>query len=212
MAASSLFLPSSSLLSSPVTSLTGTPSRKNTSSERRNEELQAEIIRLKDTTAEITTENLELKKRLEAHDNKTSLFYDIHKTVEKTSERSGFPISRILRILGISKAWYYRHLDPTPIIDRRFNPFSISTEELAVLSYRNKHPKMNFRLLAYSMIDRDIAYLSPSEVYKILKKYDLITPWKRQLWAQSRPERSKHPDERWQVDIMYLKVKERFFC
>jgi len=154
---------------------------------------------------------LNLKKRLETHDNKTSLFYDIHKTVEKTSERSGFPLSRILRILGISKAWYYRQLYPTPIIDRRFNPFSISTEELAVLSYRNSHPKMNFRLLAYSMIDRDIAYLSPSEVYKILKKYDLITPWKRQLWEQSRPERAKYPDERWQVDIMYLKVKERFF-
>jgi len=72
---------------------------------------------------------------------------------------------------------------------------------------------MNFRLLANSMIDRDIAYLSPSEVYKILKKYDLITPWKRQLWEQSRPERSKYPDERWQVNIIfiYLKVKERFF-
>jgi len=53
----------------------------------------------------------------------TSLFYDIHKTVEKTSERSGFPISRILRILGISKAWYYRHLDPTPIIDLNSIPF-----------------------------------------------------------------------------------------
>jgi len=74
---------------------------------------------------------LNLKKRLEAHENKTSLFYDIPKTVEKTSERSGFLISRILRI---SKAWYYRHLDPTPIIDMRFNPFSISTEEIAVLS------------------------------------------------------------------------------
>jgi len=39
--------------------------RKYTSSERRNEELKAEIIRLKDTIAEITTEKLELKKRLE---------------------------------------------------------------------------------------------------------------------------------------------------
>jgi len=121
------------------------------------------------------------------------------------------PLSRILRTPGISEAWYYRHLDLTPIIDRRFNPFSISTEEIAVLSYRNNHPKINFSLLAYSMIDRYIPYLSPSEVYKILKKYDLITPRKRQLWEQSRPERSKHPDERWQVDIMYLKVKERFF-
>jgi len=98
-------------------------SRKNTSSEKRNEELHTEIIGLKDTIAEITTENLELRKRLETHENKTLLFYDIHSTVEKTSERSRFPISRILRILGISEAWYYRNLDPTPILDMNSIPF-----------------------------------------------------------------------------------------
>ncbi|MEM3771541.1 MAG: hypothetical protein QXW80_04460 [Candidatus Micrarchaeia archaeon] len=59
---------------------------------------------------------------------------------------------------------------------------------------------MSFRLLAYSMIDRYVAYLSPSEVYKILKKYDLITPWER-------PERL---DERWQTNIICMKVKDRF--
>ena len=101
----------------------------------------------------------------------TSLFYDVQRTVEKTAARSIFPISGILKILGISRAWYYRQLDPSPIIDRRFNPFEVSDEELRVLQYRYNHPKMSFRLLAYSMIDHDIAYLSPSEVYKILKDY-----------------------------------------
>ncbi|MEM3192960.1 MAG: DDE-type integrase/transposase/recombinase [Candidatus Parvarchaeota archaeon] len=82
---------------------------------------------------------------------------------------------------------------------------------MRILKYRYDHPKMRFRLLAYSMIDRDIAYLSPSEVYKILKKYDLITPWERPAWQSSKPERSERPDERWQADIMYVKVKGRFF-
>ena len=61
------------------------------------------------------------------------------------------------------------------------------------------------------MIDRDIAYLSPSEVYKILKKYDLITPWERPTWQSSKSEKAKHPDERWQVDITYVKINGRFF-
>ncbi len=113
--------------------------------------------------------------------------------------------------MGISRAWYYRHLDFPPIIDKRFNPFGVNDEEMRVLKYRYQHKKMSFRLLAYSMIDKDIAYLSPSEVYKILKKYDLITPWGRKKWPSSRPERAKHPDERWQVDIMYVKIKQRFF-
>ncbi|MEM3192650.1 MAG: hypothetical protein QW292_11330 [Candidatus Parvarchaeota archaeon] len=72
---------------------------------------------------------------------------------------------------------------------------------MRVLKYRYDHPKMRFRLLAYSLIDRDIAYLSPSEVYKILKKYDLITPCERPAWQSSKPERSERPDERWQVNI-----------
>ena len=141
----------------------------------------------------------------------TSMFHEIRRTVETTASRSSFPITRILNILGISRAWYYRHLDLPPIIDKRFNPFEISDEELRVIKYRYQHKKMSFRLLAYSMIDKDIAYLSPSEVYKILKKYDLITPWERKTWPSSRPERAKHPDERWQVDLMYVKIKQRFF-
>ncbi len=48
----------------------------------------------------------------------TSMFYEIRKTVEITASRSSFPISRILSILGISKAWYYRHLDIHPVIDK----------------------------------------------------------------------------------------------
>ena len=141
----------------------------------------------------------------------TSVFHEIRRTVETTASRSSIPISRILSILGISRAWYYRHLDLPPIIDKRFNPFEINDEEMRVIRYRYDHPRMSFRLLAYSMIDKDIAYLSPSEVYRILKKYDLITPWERGTWNSSRPERAKHPDERWQVDIMYVKIGERFF-
>ena len=106
----------------------------------------------------------------------TSMFYDVGRTVEINANRSKFPLSRILRILGISRTWYYMQLDLPPIIDKRFNPFEVKDEEPRVLQYRYDHPKMSFRLLAYSMIDKDVAYLSPSEVYKILKKYELITP------------------------------------
>ena len=33
---------------------------------------------------------------------------------------------------------------------------------------------MSFREIAYTLIDEDIAYLSPSTVYRILKKHELI--------------------------------------
>ena len=70
---------------------------------------------------------------------------------------------------------------------------------------------MNFRELAYAMIDEDYAYLSPSSVYRILKKHDLVTGWKRIQWTPSKPQRASSPDERGQTDLMHVKIKSKFF-
>ena len=70
---------------------------------------------------------------------------------------------------------------------------------------------MSFREFAYTLMDEDLTYLSPSSVYRILKKNDLITPWKHPQWASTRPEHAKSLDERWQTDIMYIKIRWRFF-
>ena len=70
---------------------------------------------------------------------------------------------------------------------------------------------MSFREIAYTLIDEDIAYLSPSAVHRILKRHNLITPWKHPVWESTRPEHAKSPDEKWQTDIMYVKIRGRFF-
>jgi transposase InsO family protein len=141
----------------------------------------------------------------------TSLLPDIHSTVEKAMSRSGLPLWSILKILGISRAWYYRHMSFSSLPDGRFNPFAAGDDEWIVIGYKHKHPGISFREIAYTLIDEDLAYLSPATVYRILKKNDLITPWNRITWASTRPEHSKSPDERWQTDIMYLKILGRFF-
>ena len=70
---------------------------------------------------------------------------------------------------------------------------------------------MNHREMAYSMMDEDLAYLSPSSVYKILKDHNLIIPWKSILWNSKKPHKPLIPDEIWQTDIMYVRVLERFY-
>ena len=141
-----------------------------------------------------------------------SLFYDIHRTVMNTVERAGYSVSRILSIPGISRSWYYSQLSFSPILDRRFNTMTIrNDEELIVMGFKRGHPMMSFREIAYTLIDKDIAYLSQSTVYRILKKHDLIKPWKHPVWESTRPEHAKFPDEKWQTDIMYVKIRKRFF-
>ena len=141
-----------------------------------------------------------------------SLFYDIHRTVVNTVERAGYSVSWILSMLGISRSWYYSQMDFSPLLDGRFNPLAVrDDDEWIVIGFRNGHPAMSFREIAYTLIDGDLAYLSPSAVYRILKKHDLITPWNRRTWESTRPEHAKSPDEKWQTDIMYVKIHGRFF-
>ena len=141
-----------------------------------------------------------------------SLFYDIHRTITKTVERSGYTIRKVLSILEISRSWYYAQISFSPMLDGRFNTFAVrNEEEWMVVAYKRGHPMISFREIAYTMIDEDIAYLSPGTVYSILKKHDLITPWNRKAWASTRPEKAKMPDEKWQTDIMYVKIIGRFY-
>jgi hypothetical protein len=83
-------------------------------------------------------------------------------------------------MLGISRSWYYEQLDFSPLLDGRFNPMAIrDDDEWIVIGFKRRNPRMSFREIAYTLIDEDLAYLSPSAVYRILKKHDLITPWNR---------------------------------
>jgi transposase InsO family protein len=61
------------------------------------------------------------------------------------------------------------------------------------------------------MIDEDIAYLSPSTVYNILKKHDLIAERKVKYRDPMRIGWAARPDEKWQSDIMYIRIHGRFF-
>ena len=140
-----------------------------------------------------------------------SIFFDITRTVNNAVKRAEFTIARTLRILEISRSWYYSQMDFHPMLDGRFNSFAAGNEEWIVIGYKHKYPKMSFREITYALIDEDLAYLSPSTVYRILKKHGLITEWKMPAWASTRPERAKRPDERWQTDIMYVKIAGRFF-
>jgi len=141
-----------------------------------------------------------------------SVFYDIHRTVMNAQEHGGYSLKSTLKMLGISRSWYYEQLDFSPLLDGRFNAMAIrNDDEWLVVGFKHRYPRMSFREIAYTLIDEDLAYLSPSAVYRILKKHNLITPWKHKTWESTRPEHAKSPDERWQTDIMYIKIQGRFF-
>jgi transposase InsO family protein len=142
----------------------------------------------------------------------------VHAEVLRTQERSGWPVRRTLSRLGVPASSYYRWLKeeawakalpekpPAPV-----QPYeALAEEKEAVLQYALKHPGIRHRELAWRMVDEDVAYLSPSTVYRILKERDLVSPWRRRKKRRKDDiEKASRPDEIWATDLKYVAVGER---
>lgn len=129
-------------------------------------------------------------------------------------------MKRTLGALGIAPGSYYRWLreeawakerpvDPPPPV----TPYeALSEEKQAVVAYARKHPTLRHRELAWRMVDEDVAYLSPSTVYRILKQANLVCSWKRRTKRKkASEEKATRPDQRWSTDLMQLVVNDKVY-
>jgi putative transposase len=134
--------------------------------------------------------------------------------VRQTKARSGWPAWRTLKALDIPRGSYYRWLKEEAWARERkeavapVQPFEALPEErAAVLTYARRHAAIRHRELAWRMIDDDVAYLSPSTVYRILREADLMCRQRgRQKRYREEIEKASRPDQRWGTDLMYVKV------
>ncbi len=78
--------------------------------------------------------------------------------------------------------------------------------------FARAHPLMGYKRLTWAMVDQDIAYLRPGQVYQVLQKADLLR--RRPPLAPEplrRPVPPDRPDQVWHVDLMYLYIRPRWY-
>jgi transposase InsO family protein len=141
----------------------------------------------------------------------------VHEEVEQARRRSGWPAKRTLAALSIPRRTYYRWLKeeawaralPAEPV-KPVQPYeALAEEKQAVLAYARKHPELRHRELAWRMVDEDVACLSPSTVYRLLKEANLVCPWRRRAKRQrAEEEKATRPNQRWVTDLMQLQVGE----
>lgn len=138
--------------------------------------------------------------------------------VARTQERTGWTQRRILKRLGLSKSRYqdWRRRAQAEALDDLVRPprcpwQALPDEVEAVLGYALAHPREGYRRLAWMMVDEDVAYLSPSSVYRILDDADLLYRWKRSRPTGERPAEPTAPHQRWHTDLMYLRINESWY-
>ena len=138
--------------------------------------------------------------------------------VARTRMRTGWTIRRILHRLGLSKAryraWTQRQArdalaDRPPVAALEHG--ILAEEKAAVIAYALAHPKDGYRRLAWQMVDADVAYVSPSSVYRILDDADLLSRWKRSASSGTAPAKPTQVHERWHTDLMYLRIADSWY-
>jgi putative transposase len=144
----------------------------------------------------------------------------ILKTVEQAQERSGQPVISILSQLELPRATYYRwekrvqegRLADRVVVPRRQAPPPTPDEVDAVCDGALTNPATGYKRLTWLMVDQDVAYLRPYQVYRILKGRDLLTRRpKAATEALRRPPAPAHPDQVWHIDLMYLYIRPRWY-
>jgi hypothetical protein len=82
----------------------------------------------------------------------------------------------------------------------------------AIVGYCRKNPGHGYRRLTWMMTDADVAYASPSSVYRILKSRNLID---LQEPKSSRKGKGfiqpKAPHKHWHIDFSYFKIGSVFY-
>jgi len=137
--------------------------------------------------------------------------------VELWSEKSGMGVGLLLKWLGVRTSKYYawkrrhgqknRHNAPTP---RTF--WLEAWERASILAFYAQHPDEGYRRLAYMMLDADTVAVSPSSVYRVLKKAGVLKRWAK---TSSRKGKGFHqpqkPHQHWHIDIAYINICGTFY-
>ena len=85
-------------------------------------------------------------------------------------------------------------------------------EKQAIIRFSFEYPLEGYRRLAFMMLDRDVAAVSPSSVYRVLKAAGRIGR------STNKPSKKgtgfhqpKKPHEHWHIDISYINIHGTFY-
>jgi hypothetical protein len=132
--------------------------------------------------------------------------------VQRWSLKSGFSQRQMLRWLDLQNSRFHdwqrrfaqgnRHNANLPR-----SGWLLDWEAEAILDFHACHPREGYRRLTYMMLDKDIAAVSPSSVYRVLNQAGLLrSRWAGPCLKGKGFEQPLQPHEHWHVDVSYINI------
>jgi len=125
---------------------------------------------------------------------------------------------KCLKLLKISPSKYYNWVERKGIPNQINRDVPNSTwllpdETENIINYCKPKLEEGYRRLSYMMLDDDIAAVSPSTVYRVLKKNNLLNRWsiKKPSNKGTGFTQPLKPNDHWHTDISYVNILGTFF-
>jgi putative transposase len=133
------------------------------------------------------------------------------------SERTGLAATRLVGWVGMSRSKYYEWRSRYGKVNEHNawiprDCWLEGWEEEAIVRFYLEHPREGYRRLTYMMMDADVVAVSPSSVYRVLKRRDLLGRWNHRASKKGHGfEHPLKPHEHWHTDISYINVCGTFY-
>jgi len=133
------------------------------------------------------------------------------------TQRTQVPVKTLVSWLDISPSKYYNWQERYGKVNEHNgliprDSWLLEWEKAAIRDFHHKHPLEGYRRLTFMMLDSDLVAVSPSSVYRVLKKAGLINQW------NPKPRRKGNgfvqplrPHDHWHIDISYLNICGTFY-
>ena len=131
--------------------------------------------------------------------------------------KTRIPIKMLLRYAGIPwRTWWEwqerrgvetKHNNNTPK-NNNLTPIEI----MAIVAFCTANPLKGYRMLCWEMIDRNIAFVSCSSVYNVIKRHNLGKKWAEAVEMAKRGfDQPKTIHEQWHIDFSYIRIGGAFY-
>lgn len=135
---------------------------------------------------------------------------------EYWNQKGNLPIRQLIQGLELTERKYYKwkirygkpnqHGAPIPKAH-----WLAEWEKEAILTYYFQHPLEGYRRLCYMMLDANVVAVSPSSVYRVLKKAGLLQKQTGKSKKGTGFVQPLNPHEHWHTDVTYINIFGTFY-
>lgn len=136
--------------------------------------------------------------------------------LKKWSAKTEIAGCQLVLWLGLSLSKYYdwkkrygRVNEHNGLVPRDF--WLESWEKEAIISYHDSNPLEGYRRLTFMMMDENIAAVSPSSVYRVLKANGRLQKYGKPSKKGKGFVQPLKPHEHWHIDVSYINICGTFY-